>query len=210
MIDKLLIIVGILVLCCTSAGADDHRNDTYRWEDAEGNVFYSDLPPPTGARNVTHSMVESDAPTPDLPYELQMAVSKYPVTIYLAEDCGAPCDGASALLIGRGVPHTVLDAMTPDVNKKLNELTKGEPAVPVAEIGDIVIQGFEQGRWNSALDSAGYPHDAMITVTPHIPAAKASEDDIDDEDDSDFDDSDDFEYDEFDEEEGEFDDEEDF
>ncbi len=206
MIDKLLIIVGILVLCCTSAGADDHRDDTYRWEDAEGNVFYSDLPPPTGARNVTHSMAESDAPTPDLPYELQIAVSKYPVTIYLTKDCGAPCDGASALLIGRGVPHTVLDAMTPDVNEKLNELTKGEPAVPVAEIGDIVIQGFEQGCWNSALDSAGYPRDAMISVTPHIPDADASEDDIDD---SDFDD-DDFEDDEFGEEDGELDDEDDF
>ena len=85
MIDKLLIVVGILVVFCASAGADDHGNETYRWEDAEGNVFYSDLPPPASARNVKRSAAQGEAPAPDLPYELQAAVSKYPVTIYVTE-----------------------------------------------------------------------------------------------------------------------------
>jgi len=206
MINKLLI-VGILILGCAAAGADEDRDETYRWEDANGNVFYSDLPPPAGARNVLTNTENIEAPTPELPYELQLAVKAFPVTIYVTPDCGGPCDSASALLITRGVPHTQLDAMRVDVNEKLNVLTNGQPAVPVVEIGSIVVQGFEQGRWNEALDQAGYPRDAMISVTPNVPAA----DDVSEDDDSDDDDSDDddFDSDEFDEEddEAEFDDE---
>jgi len=195
MINKLLI-VGILIFGCAVAGADEDRDKTYRWEDARGNVYYSDLPPPAGARNISTSRGNSEAPTPELPYELQLAVKKFPVTIYVTPDCGGPCDSASALLIGRGVPHTQLDATRPDVNQTLNALTNGQPAVPVAEIGKTVVQGFEQGRWNAALDQAGYPSDAMISVTPYVPAA----DDVGEDDDSDDDDSDDFDSDEFDDE----------
>jgi hypothetical protein len=186
MINKLLI-VGILVLGCAAAGADEDRDKTYRWEDGKGNVYYSDLPPPAGARNISTARESSEAPTPELPYELQLAVKKFPVTIYVTPDCGGPCDSGSALLIGRGVPHTVLDAMKRDVNQKLNALTNGQPAVPVAEIGKIVVQGFEQGRWNAALDQAGYPRDALISVRPYFPAAN----DVGEGDDSDGDDSDD-------------------
>lgn len=202
---KKLLIVGILFFGCAAAGADQDRDKTYRWEDASGNVYYSDLPPPAGARNISAARDNSEAPTPELPYELQLAVKKFPVTIYVTPDCGGPCDSASALLIGRGVPHTQLDAMSPDVNEKLNALTNGQPAVPVVEIGSIVVQGFEQGRWNAALDQAGYPRDAMISVTPNVPAAN----DVGDDDDSDDDDSDDVDSDEFDEtdDEAEFDDE---
>lgn len=201
MINKLLI-VCILIFGCATAGADEDRDKTYRWEDAKGNVYYSDLPPPAGARNISTNRENGQAPTPELPYELQLAVKKFPVTIYVTPDCGGPCDSASALLIGRGVPHTELDAMRPDVNEKLNVLTNGQPAVPVVEIGKIVVQGFEQGRWNAALDKAGYPRDAMISVTPNVPAV----DDVGEDDD---DDSDDFDSDEFDAEddEAEFDDE---
>jgi hypothetical protein len=188
MINKLLI-VCILIFGCTTAGADDDRDKTYRWEDAKGNVYYSDLPPPAGARNISTNRENGEAPTPELPYELQLAVKKFPVTIYVTPDCGGPCDSASALLIGRGVPHTELDAMRPDVNEKLNVLTNGQPAVPLVEIGKIVVQGFEQGRWNAALDKAGYPRHAMISVTPDVPAAEdVGEDDDDDSDDFDSDD----------------------
>jgi len=206
MINKLLI-VGILIFGCAAAGADEDRDKTYRWEDASGNVYYSDLPPPAGARNISTAREDSEAPTPELPYELQLAVKKFPVTIYVTSECGGPCDSASALLIGRGVPHSQLDAMRPEVNEKLNALTNGQPAVPVVEIGSIVVQGFEQGRWNAALDQAGYPRDAMISVTPNVPATgDVGEDDGSDDDDSD---DDDFDSDEFDAEddEAEFDDE---
>jgi hypothetical protein len=112
-----------------------------------------------------------------------LAVKKYPVTIYITTDCGELCDKASALLIERGVPHTQLDAMQPEANQRVTDLTNGQPAVPLVEIGKIVVQGFEEGRWNAALDKAGYPRDAMIAVTPNVPvadsAATASTDDVD-------------------------------
>ena len=186
MMNKLLI-VAILIFACAAAGADEGRDKTYRWEDAKGNVYFSDLPPPAGARNISTTRDDAAAPTPDLPYELQLAVKKFPVTMYVTTDCGLPCDGAKALLIERGVPHTLLDANRPGVNDKLNALTNGQPAVPLVEIGKIVVEGYEKGRWNAALDKAGYPRDAMISVTPTIPAAKNDgADDIDsDDDDSD-------------------------
>ncbi len=203
MIDRLLV-VGILVFGCAGAVADE--DGTYRWEDASGNVYYSDLPPPAGARNVTRSRVDREAPTASLPYELQVAVSKFPVTMYVTTDCGDPCDMASEFLIGRGVPHTLLDAMRPEVNQKLEALTQGQPGVPTAEVGTIVLRGFEEGRWNAALDTAGYPRHAMISVTPNVPRADDADDDDIDSDDAD---SDDFDSDEFDDvdDESEFEDE---
>jgi hypothetical protein len=205
MIDKLLII-GFLCFGCAAAGADEHGDKTYRWEDRNGNVYYSDRPPPANARNVRSGRVDGETPPQSLPYELQLAVSKFPVTIYVTSDCGSLCDRAGALLVDRGVPHTVLDAMRPDVNEKLNALTNGQPAVPVAEIGKIVVQGFDKRRWNAALDTAGYPRYAMISVTPNVPAADNTGADDDDSND---DDSDDFESDEFDDE-TEFEDEDEY
>ena len=179
MIYKLLI-VCILVFGCAAAGAEEGKDKMYRWEDAKGHVYYSDLPPPAGARNITTTREHGGAPTAELPYELQLAVKKFPVTIYVTNDCGGPCDRAKALLIERGVPHTLLDATRLDVNEKLIALTNGQPSVPLAEIGKIVVEGYEKGRWNAALDKAGYPRDAMISVTPNIPEAhKVGADDID-------------------------------
>lgn len=171
MINKLLI-VGILVFGCAAAGAVENKDKTYRWEDAKGRVYYSDLPPPAGARNISTTSKNGAAPDEELPYELQLAVKKFPVTIYVTMDCGGPCDSAKALLIARGVPHTLLDANRHDVNEKLTALTNGEPAVPLVEIGEIVVEGYEKGRWNAALDKAGYPRDAMISVTPNVPVGK--------------------------------------
>ena len=62
MINKLLI-VGILIFGCAAAGADEDRDKTYRWEDAKGNVYYSDLPPPAGARKISSARDNSEAPT---------------------------------------------------------------------------------------------------------------------------------------------------
>jgi len=163
MISRLLI-VSILIFVWSGAGAAE----TYRWEDADGNVHYSDFPPPPDAHNVGRAKAGSKAPSPSLPYELRVAVSKYPVTLYVT-DCGDPCDNARELLIERGVPHTLLDALKPDVRRRLKALPGGILEVPVAEVGELVLRGFDAGRWNSMLDSAGYPRDAMIEVTPNVP-----------------------------------------
>lgn len=166
MIEKLLV-VSILVLGWSGLAAAE----TYRWEDADGRVHYSDTPPPSGARNIKRSSKGgegNEAAAPTLPYELREAVRTAPVKLYVT-DCGDPCDMARALLIKRGVPHTLLDANRVEVQQALKALPAGRLEVPVAEVGTIVLWGFEKKRWHAALDKAGYPREALISVTPTVP-----------------------------------------
>lgn len=142
--------------------------ETYRWEDESGTVNYSDQPPPPGARNIRRTWEPDADEAEPLPYRLQMVVEKSPVTLYVT-DCGEPCDSARELLMARGVPHTLLDVFEAKVEKELLALTGGKLEVPVVKIGKTVLHGFEEGKWNSALDAAGYPSYAMIEVRPYSP-----------------------------------------
>lgn len=167
--------------------------DAYRWEDAQGRVYYSDQFPPTGARNVRRTPVGDGASEEPLPYRLQLAVTKSPVTLYVT-DCGLPCKKARELLIERGVPHTLLDASSAKVQEALAELIGAELEVPVLQVGKTVVRGFQAAQWNAALDAAGYPGLAMVKVKPHIPsqdkqsatAASESSESAATEDDTDF------------------------
>ena len=159
-----LLILGVCVLVSVAAAAAD----TYRWEDQEGNVHYGDQLPPAGAKNIHRPRLYGDSPEQVLPYRLQVAVNKFPVTLYVT-DCGKPCDMARELLLKRGVPHTLLDATSAKVQEELMALTSGNREVPVIKIGKAVVRGFEAGEWNGALDAAGYPSYPIIEVTPTIP-----------------------------------------
>jgi glutaredoxin len=141
--------------------------DTYRWEDEQGRVYYSDQPPPAGARNVRRTR-KFDEEKQALPYRLQVVVDKSPVTLYVT-DCGEPCEKASELLIARGVPHTLFDPSDARVQEQLMALTGGKLEVPVVVVGEAVLRGFQESEWNAALDAAGYPSYAMIEVRPYVP-----------------------------------------
>ncbi len=175
MADKLLVVL-VFVFCWSGVALAD----TYRWEDADGNVYYSDMPPPAGARNIQRERRVGDAgeaaPAP-LPYELQLPMRNFPVTLYVT-DCGDACDQARALLIERGIPHTLLDATKPDVQQAMKALPDGRLDVPTMTVGKIVLWGFEADRWNDTLTAAQYPSEALIKVTPTIPrvAGAASDD----------------------------------
>jgi len=159
----------LLILCvCALVSVAAAAADTYRWEDQEGNVHYGDQLPPTGAKNIQRPRLYGDSPQQVLPYRLQVAVNKFPVTLYVT-DCGKPCDMARELLLKRGVPHTLLDATTAKVQEELMVLTSGNREVPVIKIGKAVVRGFEAEEWNGALDAAGYPSYPIIEVTPTIP-----------------------------------------
>ena len=164
MIERLLLVVFLTLVSAIASGAD-----TYRWEDKDGNVHYSDELPPVGARNIRRAQLNTDASAESLPYRLQVAVSRYPVTLYVSTDCGEPCDLARRLLIQRGVPHKLLDASGYEVQQALMALIQGELEVPIIEIGKTVLKGFEAGQWNGELDRAGYPKDALIKVKPSVP-----------------------------------------
>ena len=158
----------------------------YRWTDAEGRVHYSDQPPPKDAKNIqtknlSANVVETDA----LPYATQVARRRNPVTLY-AFECGDACSQAKNLLRGRGVPFSEIDPRQPANAEKLKTLTGGTD-VPVLQVGETVVNGFETGRWQTALDNAGYPASASSrqvgaaskasgpAAAPAAPAQEAAE-----------------------------------
>ena len=71
--------------------------------------------------------------------------------------CGLGCEAARGLLNRRGVPFKEVDPGQPEDAAKLKEVT-GDMLVPVLLVGSaIMLKGFEESAWQSALDTAGYP-----------------------------------------------------
>ena len=152
--------------------------DLYRWEDANGNIHYTDTPPPPNARNVEQKKISGGKPDDmPLPYTLQQAVKNFPVTLYTT-DCGETCTRARQILSKRGIPYTEIDPGDPEGREELRQLIGSKLEVPVVKIGSKVLRGVEEGQWNTALDIAGYPTTAMIPPRPptrHVKPAPAAE-----------------------------------
>lgn len=156
-------ILGLLIVAMLLLGAGNEP--LYRWVDSEGNVHYSDQPPPPNAKDIQEKKLSSKPGEPQIPYQLQRAVSNFPVSLYTT-NCGEQCSGAAQLLSQRGIPHTVYDATQSSFQDELKKLTGGALVVPVLKIGSNVLQGFAPDQWNTALDAAGYPNTALMKVTP--------------------------------------------
>ena len=80
--------------------------ELYRWTDAKGNVYYGDVPPADATQ--VEVMTYSAAPTPSeaLSYEMRRAQQNFPVTLYVADNCGEYCSQARSLLSKRGIPFS--------------------------------------------------------------------------------------------------------
>lgn len=164
---KRWVLFPVLVLACVAAQAE-----LYRWVDADGEVHYSDQPPPANITQVEKIKAQGGKPSDvPLPYVLQQAVKNFPVTLYSTE-CGDACTRARELLAKRGVPYTELDATDPATQVELSQLTGGALEVPVLKVGRDAVRGFEEGRWNTSLDAAGYPQTAVIPPRPPTKPAK--------------------------------------
>src|ERR1700754_2768643 len=103
--DRTRIATAWAALGLSIAFAAAAETTVYRWVDHDGKVHFSDTPPPQDAQNASQRTLgggytESHA----MPYATQMAVKRNPVTLFVATDCGAPCDGARDLLSRRGIP----------------------------------------------------------------------------------------------------------
>ena len=169
---KSWILFAFFALVCGAAAAD-----LYRWVDADGKVQYSDQPPPANIKQVEKMKAAGGKPgEAPLPYALQQAVKNFPVTLY-STACGEACTRARELLAKRGIPYSDMDATSPAVQDELRKLTGGALEVPVLKVGRDALRGFEEGRWNTSLDAAGYPQTALIPprapTKPAKPAAAA-------------------------------------
>lgn len=143
----------LLWLCLGCIGLAQAQ--TYRWVDEQGRVHYGDRPPPAGKAQERKPMAPPADRQPS--YALRQAQEYFPVTLYVSENCGSPCQEAADLLGRRGIPFSRKNVASAEDVAALGKLTGGEAAVPVLQVGAKVRQGFEAAGWNGLLDAAGYP-----------------------------------------------------
>jgi len=154
------LVAGSLLLPALALG----QQQMYRYTDKDGRIVYTDQSPPAGARNVQQKKLNGNYVESTEPFALQYAQQRNPVTLY-SGNCGPLCDSARALLNRRGVPYKEVDPTPPAEQQKLKQLS-GDLKVPVLLIGaENVLKGFEEDRWQSALDSAGYPKTPALRIT---------------------------------------------
>jgi glutaredoxin len=155
---RYFLLAGLLIL--TNAHAE-----LYRSIDSSGKVHYSDRPL-AGAEDVTQVKADK-APTPDdsLPYETQRARQNFPVTLYVASECGRGCQQARELLNKRGVPFTEKSLLTQEDIETFRKAS-GDGAVPKLMVGKTWINGFAAEQLHKELDIAGYPKTAPYRPRP--------------------------------------------
>ena len=146
----------ILALAAADAG------NLYRWVDQDGKVHYTDTLPPPEAKSAERKKLGDKGVGGTVPYSLQVAIKNFPVTVFNAKDCGEPCKLGMALLNKRGVPYTEKNARDPASTEELSALTGGKLEVPVLTVGRATLRGYEEGAWNNALDTAGYPRSPVL------------------------------------------------
>jgi hypothetical protein len=168
-------LMPVLILCLSWV-LPVRAAQLYRWVDDKGRVEWRDTTPPTSAKKVEKRAVNGSViETSTLPYGTQLAIRNFPVTLYVTA-CGEGCDKAKTHLQKRGVPYTLRNPQ--DDMDAFKKLTGGGLEIPFLLIGSQQLKGYEQGAWDSALDTAGYPRAAAVPATvttpppPPKPAAK--------------------------------------
>ena len=144
--------------------------ELYRWTDAKGNVYYGDVPPADATQ--VEVMTYSAAPTPSeaLSYEMRRAQQNFPVTLYVADNCGEYCSQARSLLSKRGIPFSEKMLITQEEIDAFKVLS-GSDSTPTLSVGRNFLKGFQAEQWHSELDFAGYPKTAPYRASGTLPAS---------------------------------------
>jgi glutaredoxin len=105
--------------------------------------------------------------------------------LWVVPNCD-PCAQGRALLANRGVPFSERDAQANIETQQALKKVNGDLNVPLLEVGEARVRGFDESNWNAALDSAGYPKEraygqpptqpviANIPAAPKAPAKEAA------------------------------------
>lgn len=158
--------VGCALGCALVASAAFAQ---YKYVGPDGRITYSDQPPPANARAVEEKKLGAASATGvALPFGLQQAATKYPVTIYTGDKC-APCDEARTYLRNRGIPFAEKTVTSSDDIALLKQQSPDGTA-PVLIVGARKSVGFSQAAWSSLLDSAGYPQTSVLPRDYQNPA----------------------------------------
>lgn len=166
-----LIMATAVLLTLAAANAAE----VYRWLDKDGQVHYSDTPPPANARNPELKKLGKNAVEVDkTAYATRDAAKKNPVALY-ANNCGTPCDSARQLLAKRGIPFASKNPESSEADAEALKKLVGALEVPVLVVGRNTVKGFEASSWEAALDTAGYPRIApFVAPSPIPPTSPAS------------------------------------
>jgi glutaredoxin len=153
----------------------------YKIVGPDGRITYSDQAPPGTSARVTALSGEGRAASAAaaasgasasaaainpagqpsaLPLELRGLVSRYPVTLYAAQDC-APCTTARNLLRQRGIPFSEKIVDSDDDVEAMSRIT-GARTLPALTVGKQALRGYAEADWTEFLDAAGYPRESRL------------------------------------------------
>jgi glutaredoxin len=137
----------------------------------DGRVTYTDRPPLASEGKVMPVSGDTGrASDPALPFALRQVVSRFPVLLYTAKDCGEACALARGLLARRGVPYSERIAETNEDREAWTRLVGGQEA-PVLKVGEQTLRGYVPAAWDETLDVAGYPRQSLLPANYAPPAA---------------------------------------
>ncbi|MGM9489517.1 glutaredoxin family protein [Ideonella sp. YS5] len=144
----------------------------YKVVGPDGKVTYTDTPPVDSSAKVKPVAVGAGgggAPSlVGLPFEVQQAAGKYPVTLYTSKDCG-PCDSGRQLLRQRGIPFAEKTLNNTSADQAALQRLAGTTNVPVLAVGQQQVKGLTPGEWHSYLDAAGYPKENKLPASYRQP-----------------------------------------
>lgn len=178
------LMVGLCGALLVGIGAAQAQS-VYRVVGPDGKVTFSDKPPqntvtPAARANPAEggASTKTGAETSQsLPYVLQQAVAKYPVSLYTSTKC-SPCDSARQLLTQRGVPFTEKTINTTEDALALQQ-SHGAVSLPLVTVGGQHVVGFVSEQLNQYLTAAGYPTSSKLpsryrpaAATPLVPPAQ--------------------------------------
>ena len=162
-----LAVLAIAAVWSTASSAQ-----VYRIVGPDGKVTFSDKPPVTeGASRVgaASSSTSGGNAAAGLPYELRQVASKYPVTLYVGDNCG-PCGAGRSMLTSRGIPFAEKTVSSNEDGQALQRLS-GDRSLPFMTIGSQQLKGFSDSEWTQFLDAAGYPSSSTLPASYRQPAA---------------------------------------
>jgi hypothetical protein len=168
MMKRIVLLIGGLLAVSLLAQA----GELYRWVDKTGKVHYGDEPPAQASLVESLQFHDEAATGSNLPYETRRAQQNFPVTLYVGDGCGEPCEEARDLLTKRGIPFVEKKLVTKEEIDAFKQASGGDGA-PGLAVGRTYVNGFNAYRWNSELDIAGYPKTAPYRSLPAqaVPAA---------------------------------------
>lgn len=160
---RILSLLFASLLAVGNANADEY----FRSIDGKGEVHYGDRPQ-AEANNIEKLKSRADpVPGDVLPYATRRAQERFPVTLYVADDCGSGCARAREYLNKRGIPFAEKNLREPEEIEAFKQAS-GENLIPALSVGPKWLQKFSEVPWAKELDAAGYPKEAPYGYRPAI------------------------------------------